>query len=230
MKKIIIVTSRKYFAKANGAVSVAGSEFADLFRNEYLSSIELEDEDKEYVESVEDPEEKTRLEFKIKLYSFFSRDMEHSFIADYMVEWFEDETVEFPVKKFTTASDYVVYLAPCYPLWTDFSDFNLRQNYLASIVDICLADAGDYDSICVISHDKDIYPDHLCKNPEASDLKEGCGLERLINEGTMNLSDIYCYMHSRSSDMYVEFVENLPSGVTVPMCEMAEKIVRFSLK
>ena len=42
MKKIIIVTSRKYFAKANGAVSVAGSEFADLFRNEYLSSVELE--------------------------------------------------------------------------------------------------------------------------------------------------------------------------------------------
>ena len=229
MKKVIIVTSRKYFSKANGAEFVAGDKFADLLKGEYISTVELEDEDKEYVESIEDPEEKARMEFKIRLYSFFARDLEHSFIADNMFEWLEDETSDFPVKKFAV-SDYIVYLAPCYPLWTDFTDFNVRQNYLASIVDICLADAGNPEKICVISHDKDVYPDHLCKNPEASDLKEGCGLERLVNEGKLALSDIYCYMHSRSSDMYVEFVENLPSGVTAAMCEMAEKIVRFSLK
>lgn len=230
MKKVIIVTSRKYFSPANGYEFIAGDQFADLFKEEYLSNVELEDEDKEYVDSIEDVEEREKSEYKIKLYSFFSRDQEHSFIADYMLEWFENETVDFPIKKFTTGSDYVVYLAPCYPLWTDFSDFNIRQNYLASVVDICLADAEDADQVCVISHDKDIYPYHLCKNPEASDMKEGCGLDRLINEGKIQLSDIYCYMHSRASDMYVEFVEKLPSGVTVPMCEMAEKIVRFSLE
>ena len=227
MKKAIIVTSRKYFTTTDRFEPFAGDEFSNLLKKDYLKEIELEEDDRDFLDSMEG-EEKDMMDHKLKLFSFFVRDMEHSNIADYMYSWMEEENTSFPIKKFSVdASDYVVYLAPCYPLWINSSDFNIRQNYLASVISTCMNDLEDGDQVMVVSHDKDIYPDHLCMNPAASDIVKGSGMDQLIGEGKVSISDIYCFMHSRASDMYVEFVDKLPIGITHKMCELAEKIVKF---
>lgn len=235
--KVIIVTSRIYFTETPDCKFVAGSEFFQILKEHYLSDVKIEDVDNDYIKSLPD-DEKDIMNDKLHLYTFFSRDIDHGYIADYMYNWVENEELDFHLKRFdvdSEDSEYIVYLAPCYPLWLHLDDFNIRQNYLASIVNTCLKNINkddninNVDQVYLIAHDKDMYPYHLCKNPDASDIIDATGLDYLIKENVLGLSDIYCFMHSRESDMYVEFVEKISNGVTVQMCDVAESILKFKL-
>ena len=219
----LIVTSREYFSEFQVAEEIQGQQFSSILE-QFVDDVELEEDDQQYLESLEGLE-KEQTEFKVKLFSFYSRDMQHDFISDYMYDWYEAESMEFPIKKIPVNNDYVVYVAPCYPLWWKSSDFITRQNYLASVVQCCMED-NEASNYIVISHDKDMFPDHLCKIPEITDVLPDTLLDKMIKENKLNISGMYCFMHSRTSKMYVDFVEKLHHGVTTDMCDLALKLVR----
>ena len=134
-----------------------------------------------------------------------------------------DSTTYTSILRIPVGDEYVIYLAPCLPRAVPGENFKDRQDYVASVVNMCIEDLGQEiapESIYLLAHDNDMISDPVDRAIVEKDIIVDSKLKSLLSEKKIFIDNIYVFIHSLSTCKIYELLVNKLSNSDVIIPEM----------
>lgn len=219
-KKVIIITSRDYFT----CKSVHESTLSNDLLNLLIKSLKIPEEKIKKIDESLQRQSATLEKRNEVITQMLLRNLFASKVDDVLLRSSINTQWKFAaVRKILVSDSYVIYLAPCLPRAVPGENFKDRQDYVASVVNMCIEDLGQEiapESIYLLAHDNDMISDPVDRAIVEKDIIVDSKLKSLLSEKKIFIDNIYVFIHSLSTCKIYELLVNKLSNSDVIIPEM----------